>query len=233
MLMPTPDPSLDLAERAALVEECFAAVRHDVRNRLASVRSAAFFLRRRADKAESMSKDQKVQSFFDLIDSEVEAADGLLSDPAVLRRNDPKTLAACSAKAAVARAVASARIATDTKVALEVADTSVISTEEELALICRCLIENAADAKGGALIEVRSVAEDTRFVISVTDRGPGVIGVELDQAFSPFVTTRAGRLGLGLAMARRTARRYGAEVSLHSSPEGARAEVTLAIARRP
>lgn len=95
------------------------------------------------------------------------------------------------------------------------------------------LVDNAVKYGGQARIQVRE--EDSHAVVTVSDRGPGLSPEDLERVFQPFYradpsrNTETGGVGLGLAIARTTARAHGGDVQLASTPEGLTAIVTLPV----
>ena len=95
------------------------------------------------------------------------------------------------------------------------------------------LVDNAVKYGGEARIRVRR--EGDLAVVAIADRGPGIPQDELARVFQPFYRTDASRnldkagVGLGLPIARSTARAHGGDVELVSRPVGAEAIVTLPI----
>ncbi len=87
------------------------------------------------------------------------------------------------------------------------------------------LVRNALEATTtGGRIRVSlepSSASTEGFRISVEDTGRGMSEQTKGRIFEPFFTTRhtAGGTGLGLAVVRSLAQRYGGEVSVHSAPD--------------
>ena len=96
------------------------------------------------------------------------------------------------------------------------------------------LVDNALKYGGGAWINVRR--SDSAAVVEIADRGPGLSPDELGRVFQPFYRTDASRnldnggVGLGLPIARSTARAHGGDVELMSGAQGATAIVTLPAA---
>ncbi len=98
------------------------------------------------------------------------------------------------------------------------------------------LVGNALDAlagHGGGCIELRAEADERAgwVRIEVADDGPGLPEEESERLFEPFVTTKEGGTGLGLALVRQVVERHGGEVELLSRSEGgALARFTLPAA---
>lgn len=96
------------------------------------------------------------------------------------------------------------------------------------------LVDNAVKYGGDARIEVRR--EGPVAVVAIADRGPGLSQEELVRVFQPFYRTDISRnldkggVGLGLPIARSTARAHGGDVELTSEPGGTTAIVTLPVA---
>jgi signal transduction histidine kinase len=96
------------------------------------------------------------------------------------------------------------------------------------------LVDNAVKYGGDARIEVRR--EGPVAVVAIADHGPGLSQDELVRVFQPFYRTDESRnldkggVGLGLPIARSTARAHGGDVELTSRPGGTTAIVTLPVA---
>ena len=107
----------------------------------------------------------------------------------------------------------------------EIAPLSVRASAEPLRLILRNALENALKyTQHGGEVTLRHFAESDGFVIEVVDNGPGIPAPEREHVFDTFyrmpATTGEGS-GLGLTIARESARRLGGTVSLHERHEGA------------
>ena len=96
------------------------------------------------------------------------------------------------------------------------------------------LVDNAVKYGGEARIDVRREGEQA--VVTVADKGPGLSADDLGRVFQPFYRTDVSRnldkggVGLGLPIARSTARAHGGDIELTSAPgNGVTAIVTLPL----
>jgi signal transduction histidine kinase len=121
---------------------------------------------------------------------------------------------------------------------VEISDSQPITVEADALALQRLfanLVDNALKYAGSAQLTLRT--EGREAVIEVCDQGPGLAETELERVFTPFYraeaarTLDAGGVGLGLALARSTARAHGGDVVLRNRPEGGlTAEVRLPLA---
>jgi len=96
------------------------------------------------------------------------------------------------------------------------------------------LVDNAVKYGVSARIEVAQ--EGRTAVVTIRDAGPGLPADELEKVFLPFYRADASRnldsggVGLGLPIARATARAHGGDVELVSEGRGVTARVSLPLA---
>lgn len=86
------------------------------------------------------------------------------------------------------------------------------------------LVLNGLDAmKGespGGRLELITSHADGRLHLVVRDHGPGIPAELMPRLFDPFVSTKPGGLGLGLAISRGIAERFRGELTAENHPEG-------------
>lgn len=100
----------------------------------------------------------------------------------------------------------------------------------DLLQILAALLDNSAESQNGPImVSVDAVVEDRHLLLSITDNGPGMQHDLLAQAMDPFVTTREGHLGIGLARVDTILDMHGLGWGLRSVP-GQGTTVTLEVA---
>lgn len=93
-----------------------------------------------------------------------------------------------------------------------------------------CVIENAIEAsRRGGVVEVRARTSDEAGSIEVRDRGPGIPAKALVRIFQLGFSTRRGRRGLGLAVAKQIVRGQGGAIAATSDKKGTVVRIDLPL----
>lgn len=112
------------------------------------------------------------------------------------------------------------------EVVLDLADDlpDVEASRVQLGQVVVNLLLNACEAlvgkEGVRRVCVSTSARDGRVELVVSDNGPGLDASIAGRMFEPFVTTKKDGLGVGLAICRSIAERYGGRLSAASPSEG-------------
>jgi signal transduction histidine kinase len=102
----------------------------------------------------------------------------------------------------------------------------------DLMQILGAVLDNSAESTDEPVLATIAALEDPdRLLLSITDDGPGMTHDVLTQAVDPFVTTRDGHLGIGLARVDTILDMHGLGWGLRSAP-GLGTTVTLEAAAR-
>jgi len=224
------DP-LRTVEMLALLEEATTPLRHDIRNRIASIRNLSYFVRRKLASELAPERDPRVNEFLTKIENEVQRTDDLIEAWGVsvsdLHSSEAERVGVSDC---VRLAVDSARLPREVRVEF-VPPTEPLEVEGELemlALALRCLVENAGEAAGSGSITVEVEREADQCNVMVSDRGPGI--ADPVRCLERFESTKPGHLGLGLCVARRIAARFGGDVVIGSPEVGAQVTLVVPIA---
>ncbi|HLL83341.1 MAG TPA: ATP-binding protein, partial [Longimicrobium sp.] len=213
------------AERLEAVAELSASLAHEIKNPLASIRSATEQLAGDGIDGE----DRRVLS--GLVTRESDRLSRLLTEFIDFARVKLRASAPVRAGTIVSHAVELVRAHPDAsgrQIRLEstpeAAAAEVLGDEDLLHRAFLNLVLNAAQWAGpGGKVEVdadviqsdllSAAMSSTRAVrVRVTDTGPGVPPGEVEHVFDPFFTLRPGGTGLGLALVQRAAEAHGGAV---------------------
>lgn len=216
------------AEELAVAEELISLLRHDARNKLSAVRQAGTYLRTRTEKTALWTEDPRVPRFFALIDEQLLVADGILDRFDALARVHDRAPTRLEPARIVAAAVAAVPSPGQVRITTAVAPGRPRADEHELVLALRHLIENAIDVSPpGGSVAIEGATGRGSYVFRVRDEGPGLAPQDLARLARPFVSTRDDRRGLGLAIARRVAMRWGGGLAVVPTEHGATLELTV------
>jgi signal transduction histidine kinase len=222
------DPLIE-AQRAAISEEVACALAHDIRNKIGTIRNAAFFLQKRARTTGFWDSDARVAQMFELIDSAIASSDIIL-DQRAPRNIIARSPVVVTARAGVERAVALARVPAGVTVTVDVEPGCMRVELDDIVIAIRGLVENAAEAMNGrGVVVVTGRVIGGRMVIEVADSGPGISEAERGRVIQAFYTTKAKNRGLGLNIARRVAMRYDGDLAFLDAEKGARVALAIPI----
>lgn len=240
------------AERLQAVAELSASLAHEIRNPLASIRSATEQLaRRRARSLAPTADDDDERILHDLVVREADRLNRLLADfldfarARVTRVSRIDLGAIANAAAMIATAHPDRRAGVQVQVRVAPDLPPVEGDEDLLHRAVFNLVLNAVQAvgpEGHVFIEVdryrptgehgaaSALLTGELLTVSVTDDGPGVPPELKDRLFEPFVTGKAGGTGLGLPVVHRAVEAHRGVVLVDSLAQGTRFTMLLPIA---
>ena len=96
------------------------------------------------------------------------------------------------------------------------------------------LIKNAIDAMpSGGKLEIKSREKDGDLEIVFIDTGTGISKDFLEKIWTPFFTTKAKGMGLGLPICKRIIEAHGGKISVDSTPgKGTTFTITIPVATK-
>jgi len=203
--------------------DMLAAISHDLRTPITSLRLRAEFIEDEELKAKILKTLEEMQAM-------TEATLTFAREEAEAEPSRPLDLAAlvdslCSDLKETGLAV---DCAAETRV-------PVMGRTAALRRALSNLIQNAVTYGGRAIVSVRGEAGLAR--VRIDDEGPGIPAAERQRVFEPFVrleesrSRETGGMGLGMAIARTLVQAHGGEITLGDAPGGGlRVEVTLPAA---
>ncbi|MEJ2502810.1 MAG: ATP-binding protein, partial [Gemmatimonadota bacterium] len=216
------------AERLEAVAELAASLAHEIKNPLASIRSAVEQLTR----SQSRLQDRDRQVLSELVVGESDRLSRLLSGFIEYSRVELHERATLDLRRIAGEAVEMVRRHPDARDGVDLSlEGEPSPMEGDPDLLHRVVFNLALNAiqhspgDAGVRVDVRPVtgqalppgAGYSRAIrLRVTDRGPGIRAEVADRIFDPFFTTRHGGSGLGLALVHRAVEAHEGLVFIES-----------------
>ncbi len=220
------EEKLRQAEKLAAVGRMAAAVAHEVRNPLSSLRGFAQFFARR------LAGQKPDEEYAATMVREADRLNKVITDLLFLARPRVQALEPVDARAVadeVARLIALDVEERGARLVVEGGGV-VLGDADGLKQILLNLLLNALAALpgGGGEAAVRVSAAGRMVRVSVSDNGRGMVPEERDRALEPFFTTREGGTGLGLPIVQSIVESWGGSLSIESvADEGTTVHVLL------
>jgi len=224
----------DLVDRAAFWADLAASMSHEIRNPLVAIKTFAQLLPERFEDSDFRKE------FNEIVVQEIDRLDQIMCQINNFAHPPELVMKQIDVRASVRKALDVAR----EKFAVNGAPVdfdlphelpSVLGDEKALTEAFAHLVANAAEATHGqdkpritlAAKLLREGKSPSGVVVTVHDNGHGIDPDLKDKIFSPFCTTKARGMGLGLPIVKRTVFDHNGRVDIDSTPHGTSVSVLL------
>ena len=224
----------DLVDRAAFWTDLAASMSHEIRNPLVAIKTFAQLLPERFDDAD-FRKD-----FNEIVVQEIDRLDKIITQINNFAHPSELIMKPLDVRSPVKKAIELARervpkngFAIDATMPNDLP--KVLGDETALTEAFAHLVANAAEATSGqnkpritlAVKPIREGEHASGVVVTVQDNGKGIAPELQEKVFSPFCTTKARGMGLGLPIVKRTVFDHNGRVDIDSNPHGTSVSVML------
>jgi signal transduction histidine kinase len=215
-------------EGLAMLGKIAGNVGHELRNPLGVMNNAVYFLRTVLSEADATTRE-----YLDIIHDEIASADRILSDLLDAVRTKPPHPETVEIGELLSQSLHACQIPAPVTVQQDIPATCPLVLVDPLQMqqVFRNLISNGIEAmpEGGTLeIRASAAAEGKAVIVSIRDEGAGISPEHRARLFEPLFTTKARRIGLGLAVVKNLTEANGGSVAVQSEPgKGSTFFVTL------
>ncbi len=201
------------AQRLAAIGELAGMVGHDIRNPLAAIRNAAYYIKK---KCRGCTKNE-IPPMLENIDKSIDHANSIVNDLLEYSRDLNLDLIERSPKQLLDKALTMIKLPKNVKIIDSTTDTKLKVDENKTLRVYVNLIRNALDAmpQGGKL-EVKSNQDRGQVTIQFADTGIGISPDALSKVFTPLFTTKAQGMGFGLSISKRIVNAHGGKIWVES-----------------
>ena len=200
-------------QRLEAIKQLATMVAHDLRNPLAGIRNAAYYIKRKLGNA-----DQTIREMLEIIDREVVFANDIVNDLLDFASDRPLELKLESINSLIEETLRLIQIPENIEVIKEFEEIPKIYVDaNRLKRVFKNLIENSVQAmpKGGKLTIKTRKNEDSVEII-FKDTGVGISKENMKKIFTPFFTTKAKGVGIGLSICKKFVKEHNGEIRVES-----------------
>jgi signal transduction histidine kinase len=216
-------------ERLAALGQVAGGVAHEIRNPLAAIANAAYYLKRKV----VAEPGSRVERHLGIIEEQIAHANEVITRLLDFARGSTPEAQRLDVAELVAEALGQAQLPKTVRVEKKLdAGLAVRADRRQMVQVLVNLLTNASQAmEGKGRIVVRAAKENGGVAIRVIDSGPGIASEHLARVFEPLYSTKAVGVGLGLAISRNFVQANQGRIELQSEPgSGATAVVRLPAA---
>ncbi len=216
------------SERLTAIGELAGMVGHDLRNPLAGIKNASYFLK----KKETQGLSAQSIEMLEIINRCVEHSNKIINDLLDYSREMRLDKKETSIDKLLIQTLAMVQIPNKVTVVKKVPGSSKLMADpDRLERVFINLVKNAVDAMpDGGVISIICREENNYLELSFTDTGMGIPDEALPKLFSPLSTTKAQGMGFGLAICKRIVEAHGGTIGFKTSKgKGTTFTVTLPV----
>ena len=218
-------------EKLAAIGRVAGGVAHELRNPLAAIKNAAYFLAMSVGES-----DSDVASTLDILNKEITRSENIISSLLSLTHQDQRVQENVDINRILEGELHNMSCpGIKIESHLDASLPALAADPAMLSIIFKNLIKNACEAMpSGGRLNVNTSGKGDWVVIDITDSGPGIPGDVMSRLFEPFFTTKPWGTGLGLAMVKTLVESHGGTVEVESmAGRGSTFTVRLQAGKRP
>ena len=216
------------SERLAAIGELAGMVGHDLRNPLAGIRNATYYLKKKG----TTCPESQAKEMLETIEKAIDHSNKIIDDLLYYSREMRLELSECEPRKLVEEATRMIQVPDRIQIVNKVLEETKVKVDTyKIMRVFINLIKNAIDAmpeKG--MVEIESCIAKGNLEISFADTGLGIPPETLPKLFAPLFTTKAQGMGFGLAICKRIVEAHGGTILVKSEVnKGTTFTVTLPI----
>jgi PAS domain S-box-containing protein len=212
-------------EKLAAIGRLAASIGHELRNPLAAIRNAWYYLDRRIAQAPEAQSDKRIQQFSKVITTEIDRCAKIIGElldfsreRAIFRAPTAAHELVQSALAVIVKPAESIELANHVSKDLPVPNVDADQFRQVLVNLLQNAVE-AVDLQSGR-VEVRASVGPAELTLRVIDNGKGMSEDVRARIFEPLYTTKLRGTGLGLAIVEGIVKRHDGRISVASVQNG-------------
>jgi PAS domain S-box-containing protein len=224
-------------ERLSAIGEMATMVAHDLRNPLQSIENAIYYINSElANLSASVLLSPKSRQMFQVINDSVNYADKIVGDLRDFSATITPKFKKINVNKIVKETLQQTRIPNNVKLHTEIGQLPEIEVDEDQ--IKRVFINLTTNGiqtmeNGGGTLTVSTKQAEGFIEITFKDTGTGIPKEHVEKLFTPFFTTKAKGIGMGLAICQKFVKSHGGSIKVESEAgKGSTFKVRLPVFQR-
>jgi PAS domain S-box-containing protein len=219
------------SQRLAAIGELSSMIGHDLRNPLAAIRNADYFMTKKCGDCQK----PQIMTMLNIINKSIEHANNIINDLLEYSKEIRLDISSTTSKRLLEKALPMIVLPENLKLIDLTNDSQFKADETKTIRVYLNLIKNALDAMpDGGTLEIKSYNENGYVNISFADTGQGIPADTMAVIFSPLFTTKAQGMGLGLSISKRVVEAHGGKISVVSEVgKGTTFTITFPLEPKP
>jgi signal transduction histidine kinase len=191
---------LHRSERLAFLGKLSGSVTHELRNPLAVLKNAAYYL----EKKFITAKDDKVAKYIDIIKREISVIDSIIDDIMGFAKTRAPNLEKQDLRRVVDNAISAINVPELVEIKKDYEDVPKIEIDSDQTMHALMNLANNAiiAMSGNGVLSFRIFTENEYICVEVKDTGPGIPPEQRDLIFEPLYSSKPKGTGLGLPIAK-------------------------------
>jgi len=187
-------------------------VGHDLRNPLAAIKNAVYFLKKKG----TSIQEEQATTMLEAIETGIDHSDSIINDLLDYARNLHLELQEISVGNVLTDALAMVRIPENVKVKNTVSEEPTFRVDKnKIERVFINLVKNSVDAMpNGGTITINCKQANGSVEITCADTGTGIPEEIIPRIFSPLFTTKAQGMGFGLPICKRIIEAHGGIITV-------------------
>ncbi len=209
------------SEKLAAIGRLAASVGHELRNPLAAIRNAWFYLDKRLTAAGLVDADQRVAQFARVIPNEIERCAKIIGELLDFSRERPLHRVPTPVPELVKNALeVCVKPAAEIRVELDIPEDLPVPNldADQFRQVFVNVLQNALEVVDAArgVVQVRAYERALGLAFEIGDNGKGMSAEVQKRIFEPLYTTKLRGTGLGLAIVDGIVKRHGGSIGVES-----------------
>jgi signal transduction histidine kinase len=218
-------------ERFAAIGEAITMVGHDMRNPLQAIKNATFCINNELSRLpSSKSSSLNMSEMLQVINNSVDYANDIVMDLKDFSTRREPIFLKCDINSLVKETLEHVATSKNLEVITELSCLSEISVDQEMIkrVFLNLTVNGMQAMENGGRLTISTKSEDSFIEVGFKDTGIGMSKENLEKLFTPFFTTKAKGMGIGLSICKKFVEAHNGIIEIEST-EGKGTEVLIKL----